>query len=370
MEACKDKDLLGFGCMRLPMKDDEVDYEQFNQMIDLYMEAGFNYFDTAHGYISGKSETAIRDCLVARYPRESYQIVNKLSSYHFETEEEIRPLFEKQLKQTGVSYFDYYFMHAQDRTNYKQYTQTRAYEIAQELKAEGKVKHVGISFHDNAETLEMILKEHPEIELVQIQFNYMDYDDASIQGKEVYEVCRKYNKPMAIMEPAKGGALINLPDHAKEVLDAIGSGSYASYANRFAGSFDGVVRVVSGMSTVGDVKDNISYMQDFQPLTGEEFKAVEKVKDILKELGGVACTSCGYCVDDCPANIPIPEVFSAYNAKLQFNDWNSGMYYSIYTKAKGKASDCITCGLCESVCPQHLSIIDVLGDVAKAFEEQ
>ncbi|MCL2559906.1 MAG: aldo/keto reductase [Turicibacter sp.] len=363
------KDLFGFGCMRLPMKGDEVDHEQFNQMIDLYMDAGFNYFDTAHGYISGKSETAIRDCLVARYPRESYRIVNKLSGYLFNEEADIRPFFEKQLKQTGVEYFDYYFMHAQDRGNYEQFKRTRAYEIAQELKAEGKIKHVGISFHDNAEMLERILTDHPEIEVVQIQFNYMDYYDASIQSKEVYEVCRKHNKPMAIMEPAKGGALVKLPDDAKAVFDALGGGSYASYANRFAGSFDGVVKVVSGMSALSDMEDNLSYMKDFKPFTQEEFDAVEKVKDILKALGGVACTACGYCVDDCPMDIPIPEIFSAYNAKLQFNDWNSGMYYNISTKNKGKASDCIECGACEAVCPQHLPIIEDLQKVVETFEQ-
>ena len=363
-------DLFGFGCMRLPMKDGEVNYDEFNQMIDLYMENGFNYFDTAHGYLSGKSETAIRDCLVPRYPRESYELTNKLSVHFFKKEEEIRPLFEEQLKKTGVKYFDYYLMHAQDRENYKHFKKCRAYEIAQELKNEGKVKHVGISFHDTADVLDMILTEHPEIEIVQIQFNYMDYNNPSVQSKQVYEVCRKHDKPVLIMEPVKGGGLVNLPDEAKKVLDAIGSGSYASYANRFAGSFEGVYKVLSGMSAIEHMVDNISYMKDFKPFTKEEYEAVDKVRGILNNLGGIACTACRYCEDGCPMNIAIPDLFGCYNAKVQFNDWNSDYYYGVHTKDNGKASACIGCKQCEHICPQHLPIIEHLKEVAKTFEKE
>lgn len=361
-------DKFGFGCMRLPMKDNKVNYEELNQMIDMYMNAGFTYFDTAHGYLGGKSETAIRDCLVARYPRESYILTNKLSVHFFKKKEDIRPLFEKQLKQTGVNYFDYYLMHAQDREHYQHFKKCEAYQIAQELKKEGKVKHVGISFHDTADVLDMILTEHPEIEVVQIQFNYVDYTDPGVQSKEVYEVCLKHQKPVIVMEPIKGGALVNLPDNAKHILDEIGTGSYASYALRYAASFQGVVKVLSGMSNLEQMNDNISFMKDFKPFTKEEYQAVEKVKDILKQLGGISCTACRYCTDGCPMHISIPDLFACYNAKKQFNDWNSQYYYGVHTKTNGKASDCIGCKQCEKICPQHLPIIEYLKDVSKTFE--
>ncbi len=210
---------LGFGCMRLPMKDSKVDYEEFNKMIDYYMENGFNYFDTAHGYLNGKSEIAIGDCLSPRYPRESFILTNKLTEPYFKTREEIRPFFEKQLGWCKVEYFDYYLMHAQDRNTYPHFQKTNAYEECLKLKEEGKIKHLGISFHDTAEMLEEILTDHPEVEIVQIQFNYADYNSASVQSKKVYEVCRKYNKPVLVMEPVKGGGLVNLPEEAKNMFD-------------------------------------------------------------------------------------------------------------------------------------------------------
>ena len=362
---------LGFGCMRLPMKGEEVDYDEFNKMIDYFMEQDFNYFDTAHGYINGKSEIAIRDCLSARYPRESFVLTNKLTGSYFKTKEDIRPLFESQLKLTGVEYFDYYLMHSQGKNNYPHFQECEAYEIAQELKAEGKIKHVGISFHDSADFLENILTEHPEIEIVQIQLNYADYNSASVQSRLCYEVCRKYGKDVLIMEPVKGGGLVNLPDDAKKVFDAINVGknySYASYAIRFAASFDGVFKVLSGMSNFEQLKDNVDYMKEFEPLNDEEKGAIDKVTNILMGMGGIACTGCRYCVDGCPMGIKIPDLFSCYNAKKQFNDWNSGLYYSKATHESGRPSDCIKCCQCVAVCPQHLQIPDLLEDVAKEFE--
>ena len=361
---------LGFGCMRLPMKGSEVDYEEFNKMIDTYMEHGFNYFDTAHGYIGGKSETAIRDCLSKRYNREDFILTDKLTEPYFKTKEDIKPFFGEQLKLCGVDYFDYYLMHAQDRTNYKHFTKCEAYEVAKELKEEGKIKHIGISFHDTADILDMILNEHPEIEIVQIQFNYMDYEDSGVQSKAVYEVCRKYNKPILIMEPVKGGGLVRLPDKAKKIFDDLNNNlSYASYAIRFAASFDGVYKVLSGMSDLEQLKDNISYMEEFIPLKEEEYQAIDKVKEVLKELGGIPCTACRYCTEGCPKKISIPDLFACYNAKKQFNDWNSSMYYDLHTKDNGKASECIKCGKCERVCPQHLKIRYLLEDVANTFEK-
>ena len=360
---------LGFGCMRLPMKGNEVDYDEFNKMIDYYIEHGFNYFDTAHGYIGGKSETAIRDCLSSRYDRKEFILTDKLTEPYFRKREDIRPFFESQLDLTGVDYFDYYLMHAQDRDSYKHFMMCEAYEEVKLLKDEGKIKHIGISFHDTADILDMILGEHPEIEIVQIQFNYMDYEDAGVQSKAVYEVCRKYDKPILVMEPVKGGGLVKLPDAAKKIFDDLGNDlSYASYAIRFAASFDGIVQVLSGMSNLEQLKDNVSYMEDFKKLNDKEYEAIDKVREILKDLGGIPCTACRYCVDGCPMKISIPDLFSCYNAKKQFNDWNSGMYYKIHTKNNGRASDCVKCGMCEKACPQHLKIRDLLEEVAKTFE--
>lgn len=361
---------LGFGCMRLPMNGAEVNYEEFNKMIDVFMENGFNYFDTAHGYLNGESEVAIGKCLSPRYSRETYELTNKLTATYFNKKEDIRPFFENQLKTCGVDYFDYYLMHAQDRENYKKFKQCEAYEIAQEFKKEGKVKHVGISFHDTADILEMILTEHPEIEIVQIQFNYVDFKSASVQSEKLYNICRKHNKPILIMEPVKGGGLVRLPNEAKEIFDNLGKDlSYASYAVRFAASFEGVYKVLSGMSNLEQMEDNISYMKDFKEFTKEEYEATNKVRDILNNLGGISCTACRYCVEGCPKKISIPDLFDCYNAKVQFNDWNSDYYYEIHTKENGKASDCIKCGKCEKICPQHLPIRENLEKVAKIFEK-
>lgn len=359
----------GFGCMRLPMKDTEVDYDSCTKMIDTFIQAGFNYFDTAHGYMSGKSETILRECLTSRYPRESYVLTDKLSTNFFTKQEEIRPLFQSQLEACGVDYFDFYLMHAQDAELFTKYKACRAYETALELKAEGKFKHFGISFHDKADVLEQILIEYPQIEVVQIQFNYADYEDPSVESRKVYEVCRKYNKPVIVMEPVKGGCLVNLPEEAKEVFDRVGSGSYASYAIRFAAGFEGVMMVLSGMGTMEMVWDNISYMKDFKPLNEKEQEAVQKVCDIFKSQNLIPCTACKYCTEGCPKDIPIPDVFACLNGKKTFKSWNPGYYYSVHTHNKGKASDCIHCGECEAICPQHLPIRDLLQIVSAEFEK-
>lgn len=363
----------GFGCMRLPMKlKVKVDYKEFCKMIDTYIEAGFNYFDTAHMYVATQSETSIRDCLSKRYPREKFVLANKLSSNCFKKEEDIRPFFQKQLKACGVEYFDFYLMHAQSSENYEQYQRTNAYKVAQELKSEGKIRHVGLSFHDKADFLEKILTDHPEVEFVQIQFNYKDFDDAGVQSKKCLEVCKKHNKPVIVMEPVKGGALVNLPKTAKDVYDALGSDlSYASYALRFAASFDNIFMVLSGMSNMEQMNDNLSFMTDFKPLSDEEFKAVDEVRSILNNENLIGCTACEYCVDGCPKNIKIPELFACLNAKKQDKSlvkWHSKMYYESLTNGSGKASDCIECGKCEKICPQHLEIRKLLKTVAKEFE--
>ena len=366
----KVKKNFGFGCMRLPMKGKEVDQAEFSRMVDTYIAAGFNYFDTARVYLGGQSETAIRECIAKRYPREAFVLADKLSASLFNSREEIRPLFEKQLESCGVEYFDFYLMHSQNRDIFEKYKHCHAYEQAFELKKEGKVRHVGLSFHDKADVLEDILKQYPQVEFVQIQLNYLDYDDLAVQGRQCYEVCRKYNKPVIVMEPVKGGSLVNLPDDAAQVLKSLKGGSPASYAIRFAAGFDGIFMVLSGMSNMEQMQDNISFMQDFRPLDKRETEVVKKVCGIYQSKRLIPCTACRYCTDGCPKQIDIPNLFSCLNAKKLHNDWNADYYYSdVCAVNNGKASDCIGCGKCERSCPQHLPIRALLKDVAKEFEK-
>lgn len=366
----KIKNKLAFGCMRLPMKDNKVDTVEFSKMVDYFIDKGFNYFDTAHGYISTQSETAIRECLTSRRKREEYLLTDKLTDSYFEKEEDIRPFFENQLKWCGVEYFDFYLMHAQNATNYKKFQRCKAYETACELKKEGKIRHVGISFHDTAEVLEKILTEHPEIEVVQIQFNYLDYEDPAVQSRKCYEVCRKFGKKILVMEPVKGGSLANLPQDAENILKALKGGSPASYAIRFVAGFDDIIAVLSGMSNMEQMIDNTSYMKNFKPLTEEEREAIDKVRAIMQGKQIIPCTACRYCTDGCPKHISIPDLFSCMNAKELHDDWNSDYYYeNVYTKNNGKAKDCVKCGKCEQICPQHLPIRELLEDVSKTFDK-
>lgn len=363
---------LGFGCMRLPLLENgEVDTALFSKMVDYFLDNGFNYFDTAHGYVSGKSEPALRECLTSRYSREKYILTDKLSTHHFNSEEEIRPLFESELKACGVDYFDFYLMHAQDANIFAKFKKCRAYETALQFKAEGKIKHFGISFHDRAAVLEQILTEYPQIEVVQIQFNYADYEDPSVESRKCYEVCEKHGKPVIVMEPVKGGSLVALPEEAQKIYDSLGSSmSNASYAIRFAAGFDNIMMVLSGMGNMEMMKDNVSYMRDFQPLSIEERAAVDKVTEIFRSQNLIPCTACRYCMEECPKGIHIPDLFALLNAKKCFGNWNTDYYYNnIHTGEGTKAKDCLKCGKCEKICPQHLEIRKLLGDVSAEFDK-
>ena len=366
----KVKKNFGFGCMRLPMNGDQVDIAETTRMVDEFLAQGFNYFDTAHGYIGGKSELALKECLTSRYPREAYSLTDKLTDSYFKTEADIRPFFESQLEACGVDYFDFYLMHAQNADNFKKFKACRAYETAFALKAEGRIRHVGLSFHDRAEVLDQILAEYPQIEVVQIQFNYLDYDDIAVQSRKCYEVCRKHGKPVLVMEPVKGGSLVNLPEEAKKVLDDLHGGSPASYAIRFAAGFPGMMMVLSGMSDLEQMKDNLSYMRDFKPLNETELAAVNKVQEIFHKMNMIPCTACRYCVEGCPKQISIPDLFAIMNIKQLHHDWNADYYYEeVHTAPGRRASDCLKCGKCEKICPQHLPIRKLLEEVAKEFDK-
>ena len=349
----------GFGLMRLPMAGEVVDYETVSRMVDAFLAAGFNYFDTAHPYLKGMSEEAVRRCLSSRHPRESYVLANKLSGGCFEKEEDIRPLFEEQLRLCGVDYFDFYLIHAVSEKRHRMYTDTRAYDIALELKAEGKVRHVGFSYHDSAAVLDRILTERPEMEFVQLQFNYVDYEDPKVESRKCYEVCRKHGKPVFIMEPVRGGSLVNLGEEALNLMDH----RPANFAIRYAAGFEGVAMVLSGMSDEAQMADNLSFMTDFAPLTQEEQAIIDQVRTLYQAQHRIPCTACRYCTDGCPAGIPIPEVFACLNEKRA----KEGEPEKTYAAFPVNASACIGCGQCETACPQHLHIRRLLEEVDKAF---
>ncbi len=360
----KIKKNFGFGCMRLKTIDDKVDYAEFNRMIDAFIAAGFNYFDTAHGYINGKSEIAIGECLSARYNREDYVLANKLSAWCFEKEEDIVPLFESQLKICGVEYFDFYLFHALSKTIYEKHKECHSFEKVKKFKEQGKIKHIGMSFHDTADVLDMILTEQPYIEVVQLQINYLDYDDPGVQSKACYDVAVKHGKKVIVMEPVKGGALVNLPDKAAQEFDKLNGGSYASYALRYAASFPEVFMVLSGMNSMDMMQDNINTFSDFTPFSAEEFAATDRAREIIREVRQVPCTRCNYCTEVCPKHIPIPEIFSTYNQYLSAKI-TRGEAKDSFPKDKPVAADCIQCGKCEKNCPQNIDIKQHLEKISK-----
>ena len=361
---------LGFGCMRLPrLEDGEIDIPQFSQMVDAFLAAGFNYFDTAHVYLEGKSEPAIRQALTSRHARDEYFLVDKLTNGNFNSTEQIVPLLEEELAACGVEYFDLLLMHAQSRESYAKYQRLGAYEEAYKLVRDGRVRHFGISFHDTAEVLDQILTEHPEVECVQLQLNYLDWDDVSVQSRACYEVCRAHGKPVMVMEPIKGGTLATLPPAAAEALAQTCPDAPASYALRFAGGHEGVAMVLSGMGTTEQMAQNIKTFSPLEPLSEKELAGLARVVNVMHGQDVVACTACRYCIEGCPRRIDIPALFACLNAKRAYGDRGQAFYYNnVHTKGRGRASDCVRCGRCEHTCPQHLPIRELLQDVAAEFE--
>lgn len=369
--SCFDEKMkkLGFGLMRLPKTEGEtIDIAQTCDMVDEFMANGFNYFDTAWIYNGGKSEEAARDALVKRYPRESFALASKLAAWAGDkTKEASIKQFETSLERTQAGYFDYYLMHNLGGDRSALYDDWGIWDFANDLKKKGLIRHLGFSFHDRAEALEPILEKHPEVEFVQLQINYKDWDHPDIQSRLCYETVRKYGKDVIVMEPVRGGALASLPEKAAAILSALDpKASAASYAIRYAASLEGVKMVLSGMSNMDQMRDNISYMKDFKPLDESEREAIEAVRAILGAIPSVPCTSCGYCKKGCPMDINIPAVFAAMNSYLADEKDKAAEAYAALDPS---ASVCVECGQCESVCPQLIPIIDRLAKATAIFDK-
>lgn len=363
---------LGFGLMRLPKEPSgKIDMEQTKKMVDLFMEAGMTYFDTAYVYDNGASEQAAKAALVERYPRESYTLATKLCVWKdAQDEQAARQQFYTSLERTGAGYFDYYLLHALQAGNYKKYEEYRIWDFVKEQKEKGLIKHWGFSFHATPEILDEILTKHPDAEFVQLQLNYADWEDPEVAARANYEVARKHGKSIVVMEPVKGGLLANPPKPVREILDkANQNASYASWAIRYAASLDGILTVLSGMSNLEQMKDNLSYMQAFSPLDKQEQEVIQSVQEAMNNIKSIPCTACRYCMAGCPQQIPIPEIFAARNKQLVWEQLEKGK--EAYDKAvadAGKASECMECGRCEKVCPQQIKVIEHLKECKTAFE--
>ena len=351
---------LGFGLIRLPKKGLKIDIRQMSKMVDAFLEAGFTYFDTAHVYLG--SEEAARKALVERYPRESFTLATKLYAPSALSEEAAKKQFETSLKRTGAEYFDYYLLHSLMKNNYQKYERFHLWDFVNRQKEKGLIKHIGFSFHDGPELLEEILKAHPEVEFVQLQINYADWENPSVTSRANYEVARRYGKYITVMEPVKGGSLAKPAKEIQKLFtDFAPDRSAASWAIRFAASLDGILTVLSGMSNEEQMRDNLSYMRGFVPLNPEEQNVIRKAQEILGRSKAIPCTACRYCTEGCPMQIPIPDVFSAMNKRLVSGriEEATADYQAILARGAG-ADACIACGQCEQACPQHIDIIEQL----------
>lgn len=362
----------GFGTMRLPLINPEdkksIDIELVKKMVDEYMAAGFTYFDTAFPYHDQASELAVREALVDRYDRDSFILADKMPTVLVKSAEEYPMYFDLQLEKTNAGYFDYYLMHNMGCDRYDLTSKFNGFEFAMRKKEEGKIKKFGFSFHDDADTLDRILTEHPEVDFVQLQINYLDWDNKIIQSGKCYETAKKHGKPVIVMEPVKGGTLANIPEEAEKLLrDYNPDASPASYALRFAAGLDNVFMVLSGMSNLEQVRENIAIMQNPLPLTEEEKSILQQVVDIINRKTAIPCTSCGYCMEVCPKNINIPGLFGVYN-NYKINNNFSNMYHNRVVYNRGAAKDCINCRQCMKNCPQHIQIPEHLKDIA-VFEK-
>lgn len=371
------KQKLGFGLMRLPKCDPDdagsINIEESGRMADEFIERSFTYFDTAWMYHNKKSEPAVKEFLVKRHSRNEYTLATKMHSGFFNTEQERDDYFAAQLEKTGAGYFDYYLLHDVGRDNIDKFENLHCFEFIKQKMDEGIIKHFGFSSHEDAEHIEKILTAHPEFEFIQLQINYLDWDSEGVQSRKCYEVAVKHGMDVVVMEPIKGGTLANVPPEAEKLLKSYHPDmSVASWAIRFAASLENVKVVLSGMSSLEQLEDNTSFMKDFQPLNDEEYEIIKKVVAIINDSIAITCTACSYCTEGCPMNIPIPRYFSLYNTDLYAGgdrDWTTQMeLYERTTITFGKASECIGCGQCEAICPQHLPIIKDLKLVAEHFE--
>lgn len=368
---------LGFGLMRLPLTDTNdkgsIDIEALKEMVDTFMEQGFTYFDTAWMYCAFKSENAVKEALTDRYPRDRYTLTTKLHASYLKTKEDRDRIFEEQRQKTGVDYFDYYLIHAIDQELYTIYNEMDCFNWLIEKKKQGFVKHIGFSYHDSAEFLDQVLTEHPEMEFVQLQMNYLDWESAEVQSRKCYEVASKHGKPVIVMEPVKGGTLADVPAEVRESFAAYHPDlSVPSWAIRFVASLDNVAMVLSGMSNMEQLMDNISYMKEFVPMNAEETELVHKAAEMIKDSIAIPCTGCSYCTEGCPMQIAIPDLFRVYNKSKrgEITDVEANEEYRQLTESGGKARECLACGQCQVACPQHLEIINYLKDVAKCMEKQ